>query len=231
MQAQHWKLGSAVAVMAMMAAGCGDGTGPRLGENNNPGGGTATLLVDAEIDGEDEGNGFITEFEASIRNASGQPVTGATVTFQNSSLGTVTLTETPLGSGEYYAIRPTFPSGEFRLDVVRGSDRVTGVVIQNPGMHTITAPARNATVSAGQPLTVTWTRPSKAQSAEVETENFGPVALEDVGTYTIAGTNNPANGDQRIRIFRRNEVDIAGGLPESDLTIEVRNSVEPVVVR
>lgn len=37
--------------------------------------------------------------------------------------------------------------------------------------------------------------------------------------------------DERIRVWRFNAVAIAGGLPGSRLELEVRNTVEPVVVR
>jgi len=42
--------------------------------------------------------------------------------------------------------------------------------------------------------------------------------------------NNPANANQRIRLFRFNEVDIAGGLAGSRLQIKIRAEVEPIVV-
>lgn len=212
------------------AAGCGDGTGPAT-SRNDPGTGTSTLQVIADIDANDQtGGGFITDFDVSVQDGSGNPVSGATVTVRNATLGTVTLTGTAV-AGDYFAQRSSFPAGDFRLDVVRGSDNVSGVILGGPGVHNITAPLQNATVPAGQPLTVRWTVPSQAQAAEVETRDFVPIIVPDNGSYTISGANNPANANQRIRVFRFNEVTMAGALPGSRLQVEVRKTVEPVIVQ
>lgn len=211
------------------AAGCGDGTGPAT-SRNDPGTGTSTLQVIADIDANDQtGGGFITDFGVSVQDGLGNRVSGASVTIRNATLGTVTLTEA--ASGTYFAQRNSFPSGDFRLDVVSGSNNVSGVILGGPGVHNITAPLQNAIVPAGQPLPVRWTVPSQAQAAEVETQDFAPVTVPDNGSYTISGANNPANANQRIRVFRFNEVTMAGALPGSRLQVEVRKTVEPVIVQ
>lgn len=213
-------------------AGCGDGTGPAT-SRNNPGTGSSTLRVTAEIDANDDPaviGGFSTEFGVSLRDGAGSPVSSATVTIKNSSLGTLTLPETGAGSGDYLLTGSTFPSGDFQLDVVRGTDNVRGVIVGGPGVHSITTPAQNDTVTQLQPLTVRWTVPSRAKAAEIETRDFGPATLPDTGAYVIPGPNNPARPDQRIRVFRFNEVDVAGGLLGSRLRVTVRKTVEPVTV-
>lgn len=213
-------------------AGCGDGTGPAT-SRNNPGTGSSTLRVTAEIDANDDPaviGGFSTEFAVSLRDGAGSPVSSATVTIKNSSLGTLTLPETGAGSGDYLLTGSTFPSGDFQLDVVRGTDNVRGVIVGGPGVHSITTPAQNDTVTQLQPLTVRWTVPSRAKAAEIETRDFGPATLPDTGAYVIPGPNNPARPDQRIRVFRFNEVDVAGGLLGSRLRVTVRKTVEPVTV-
>jgi hypothetical protein len=65
----------------------------------------------------------------------------------------------------------------------------------------------------------------------VETRDFGPVALPDTGAYNVAVVDNPPRPDQRIRVFRFNEVSAAGGLTGSRLRVTVRQTVEPVVVQ
>jgi len=87
------------------------------------------------------------------------------------------------------------------------------------------------TEAALQPLLVRWSVPSKAKSAELETRDFGPVTLPDTGAYQIAGVDNPVRASQRIRVFRFNDVDMAGGLVGSRLRVKVRKTVEPVVVQ
>ncbi len=225
---------AALAALALTTA-CGDGTGPAT-SRNNPGTGSSTLRVIAEIDANDDPSiigGFQTEYVVSVRTGAGLAVSGATVTISNPSLpsGKVTLPETTT-PGDYFVTGNTFPAGDFRLDVVKGTDNVSGVVVGGPGVHNILAPVKNDTVAVNQPILVRWTVPSKAKSAELETRDIGPITLPDTGAYQIAGAdNNQIRPDQRIRVFRFNEVDIAGGLLGSRLRVKVRKTVEPVVVR
>lgn len=214
------------------ALGCGSGTGPAA-SRNNPGTGTSTLLVTADIDANDVPNttAFNTEFVVQLRDAAGSPVSGATVAMGNPVLGTITLVETGVGSGDYTATRSGFPGGDFSLNVTRGTDNVRDVVLGGPSVHAITAPVQNQTVPASQALTVRWTVPSQAQFAEMETRDFGPFTAPDNGTYTFPAAQNPVRADQRVRVFRFNEVTIAGGRPGSRLRVEVRRTVEPVVVQ
>ncbi len=220
-------------VSAAVLGACSSSTGPAT-SRNNPGTGTSTLRVTADIDANDDPTiigGFSTDYTVSVRDGLGNKVSGATVTIANPSLGTITLPETAPGSGDYSLTGNTFPSGDFELNVVKGTDNVKDVVLGGPGVHNITTPVANSTVTAGQPLTVRWTVPSQAKSAEVETKDFGPVTLPDTGAYVISGANNPANASQRVRVFRFNDVDIAGGLPGSRLRVQVRKTVEPITVQ
>lgn len=213
--------------------GCGDGTGPAA-SRNNPGTGTNTLRVTGDIDANDDPaavGGFTTDYSVSLRDGAGIPVSGATVTVGNPSLGSLTLPETAPGSGDYFISGSGFPSGDFTLNVVRGTDNVRNVVLGGPGVHAVTAPVANSTMPANQALTVRWAVPSRATQAELETRDFGPQALPDTGVYVIAAANNPARPDQRIRVFRFNEVNIAGGLLGSRMRVQVRNTIEPVIVQ
>ena len=216
------------AALATAVIGCGDSFAP---DQNNAGTGTSTLKVTADIDANDVVGGFVTDFDVTVEDGAGNPVSGATVTIKNSTLGTLTLLETSAGSGDYTATRNSFPNGDFELNVIRGTDKVEGVVLGGPGVHTITAPAANATVAALQELTVTWNSPSQAKSAEVETRDYGPIALPDNGEAIIPGAEMQARLDERIRVYRFNEVNMAGGLPGSRMKVEVRQTVEPVIVQ
>ena len=217
-------------VMAGTLVACGSGTEPTV-ERNDPGTGTLTLKVTADIDANDVVGGFITDFDVDVEDAAGNPVSLATVTIKNSSLGEITLLETSAGSGKYTAVRNSFPDGDFELNVVRGTDNVQGVTLGGPGVHTITAPLANASVTALQSLIVTWNSPSQAKSAELETRNYGPVVVPDTGAAMVPALENEARADQRIRIYRFNEVGIDGGLLGSRMRVEVRQTVEPVIVQ
>lgn len=176
--------------------------------------------------------GFVTDFVVEVRDALNNAVTGATVTITNSGLGVVTLLDTG-GDGDYKATRNSFPGGDFELSVVaaNGTDRVEGVVLGGPGVHTITAPLQAGTVSSLEALTITWTVPSQAVSAEVETRDWGPALVPDAGVYVIPIADNVANGSQRIRVYRYNEVAITGGLIGSRMQVEVRQTLEPFTVQ
>ena len=217
-------------VMAGTLVACGGGTEPTV-ERNDPGTGTLTLKVTADIDAKDVVGGFITDFEVVVEDAGGNPISGATVTIKNPSIGEITLLETSAGSGEYTAVRNTFPSGDFELNVVRGTDNIQGVILGGPGIHTITAPLADASVTALQTLIVTWNSPSQAKSAELETRDYGPVVVPDTGAAMVPSLENVARADQRIRIYRFNEVGINGGLPGSRLKVEIRQTVEPVIIQ
>ena len=226
------KFSSILAATALVATlGCGgDSTGPAV-SRNSAGTGTSTMLVTADIDASNITGGFNTDYVVSLRDAIGNPVSGAAVTISNSALGTLTLPETVAGSGVYFNARLSFPAGDFRLDVTRGTDNVRGVILGGPGVHTITAPANGSVAVANQAMTVKWSVPSQAKATEVETRDFGPVALADMGSYTIAAANNPVNNNQRVRVRRYNEVDIAGGRPASRMRVTVENTAEPVNVQ
>ena len=217
-------------IMAGTLIGCGGGTEPVV-ERNDPGTGSLTLKVTADIDAKDVVGGFITDFDVKVEDAGGNPISGATVIIKNPSLGEITLLETSAGSGKYIAVRNSFPSGDFELSVVLGSDNVQGVILGGPGVHTITAPLANDSVPSLQSLIVTWNSPSQAKSAEVETRDYGPVVVPDTGAVMVPSLENVARADQRIRIYRLNEVGINGGLPGSRLKVEVRQTVEPVIVQ
>lgn len=216
--------------LAMLALGCSDATGPAA-SRNEPGTGTRTMLVEAEIEGQDVAGGFVTAFDVALRDALGNPISGATVTVSNSVLGQINLLEFSAGSGEYRASVNSFAGGDYRLSAVRGADIVQGVVVGGIAAHQISSPAANAAAVANQPMTITWTRPSEAVAADLETQDFQAQGIPDAASYIIPAGSNPARPDQRIRLWRYNEVDIAGGLFGSSLKLSIRNTVEPIVVQ
>ncbi len=216
--------------VAILFAACGDSlTDPAI-ERNDAGTGTGTLEIRADVDAFDVDGGFITEFRVRVRDGFGEDVSGAIVTISNAGFGVVTLLQDG-GGGDYEAERNAFHEGDYELSVVSGTDVVAGVVLGGPGVHTITEPTVNSTVSANQPLTVLWSVPSQARSAEVETQDYGPVLLPDTGAVIIPAASNRAREAQSIRVFRFNQVDIAGGLFGSRMQVEVRQSVDPFIVQ
>jgi hypothetical protein len=219
-----------LAALAATALACGGST--TATSHNNPGTGTSTLLVTADIQASND-NGATTNFTVTVRDGMNNRVSGATVTISNSGLpnGSVALVEATAGTGRYLNAINQFPSGDFGLSVTRNTDNVQGVVAGGLGMHTINTPARNAIVPANQPLAVSWTTPSTAKQATIWTSDFNGISTADTGSYTIAATNNPPNNACQLQVARFNEVDIAGGLAGSRLRVTFTAQVNPYVVR
>jgi hypothetical protein len=211
-----------IILVAVATAACG-GSGHTALDQNRAGTGTASLKVTADA--------TVTN-SSTLTDGLGANVSGATVTIQNAGLGgDVALTEATAGSGHYTSSKTVLPSGDFTLSVVRGTDKVQGVVVGNPGTHAINAPVVNTTVAANpQPLAVSWTTPTAAKSVTITTRNYS-VQAPDTGTYSIPPANNPVRTGQRVILKRANEVEIAGGLPGSIFRVAVTTTVDPFTVQ
>ncbi len=230
-----------VASIALVFYSCGGSTGPyQASIYNNPGTGTSTLLVTADITANNNANaigGFSIDYNVVVQDSMKNPIDSAIVTIQNAGVGPLVLPETRLpnggnrGSGTYRLNGAVFPNGDFQLDVVKGANNIHGVVLGGPMLFSILFPLQNDTLPADSAVTVRWSVPVTAKSAIVETRDFGPQTVADSGAFQILGTDNPARGNQRVRVTRSNDVDIAGGLAGSRMRVNMRITVEPILVR
>jgi len=199
---------------------------------NNPGAGSSTLLVQGDITASTITGSPVTTFSVTVRDGALATVGGATVTVRNSSVpdGVVNLVQAVSGTGAYAATLTSIPSGDFQLNVVKGSDSVQGVQVGGPGMHTINAPVQNATVTANQDLPVSWTTPAVAKQVSVVTRDMS-FSAPDLGAYTILAADNPPRASQRVTITRTNEVEAAGGLTGSRLNVSYSARIDPYTVQ
>ncbi|MFL5309222.1 MAG: hypothetical protein ACJ79H_02095 [Myxococcales bacterium] len=219
---------------AAAALACGsNNTNNAAISHNNPGTGTNTLKVVGSVTAASTPTTTApqTTFSVTVVDGAGATVNGATVTVLNSSVpdGVVNLTQAAPG-GAYTGTVASYPSGDFRLNVVKGTDNVQGVVVGGVGMHTINAPALNGTATAGQPLEVTWTTPAVAKQVSVATRDMQALA-PDTGDFIISGAQNPLRANQRVIITRTNEVEAAGGLLGSGLNVSFANRIDPYTVQ
>ena len=205
--------------MALALAACGKASTAL--ERNRGGSGSGTLFVNASIE-----QSSSTSFDLDLKDGAGVVVSGATVVIHNDPFGNVTLPEQAGTPGHYRAAMSAVSGGDFGLDVSHPSKgSVTGVVVGNPGMHTINAPMAGVAVPSGQPLQISWTTPATAYSASIDTKNFGPVQAPDTGAYTIPGASNPIENAQRLDVKRENVVNISGGTIGSQLSLTSKVSV------
>ena len=197
---------------------------------DSPGTGTVSLRVIAAAEGREVGaNGYETYFEAAVTDTAGAPVSGAAVTFL-CALGTVRLTETQ--AGVYTATRSDFAPGSYTLDVTRGPDSLVGVTTSAPEIHTVTSPAANDIVTANTAFNVRWTRPTVSDQSRLETRDYdSDWVFGDTTTLWVPSVGNPPRTDQRVRVSRRNVQVTNAGLPVSQLSVSVRQSVEPIIAQ
>lgn len=218
-----------LAAAALCLAACG-GSSSLATDRNRAGSGRSALLISGDVTASLTSSGPVTSFRVDLADGLGNVVAGATVNIATSDLGVVQLVEAIPGSGRYLNSKTSFPTGDFALSISRGSDSVQGVVVGNPGAHTINAPLKSAVVPANQPLQISWTTPLTAKSVTIETRDYSAMA-PDTGSYTIPASGNPARTPQRLNVSRVNEVDIAAGLPGSRLGVTFTSTVDPYTVQ
>ncbi len=170
-----------ILAVAAAALACGSNNSSNAAvSHNSPGTGTNTLKVVGVITAANLPTVTTqqTTFSVTVTDGTGATVNGATVTIANASVpnGSVTLTQAAAGT-PYTATVSSYPSGDFRLDVVNGADGVHNVVVGGVGMHTINSPAQNGTVPANQPPFEL--RPSKPRADSISAGGISSGAAND----------------------------------------------------
>lgn len=111
---------------------------------------------------------------------------------------------------------------------IRTENETTGeILVQGPKMFVIEQPAREATVTAGADLHVTWSQPEGAvDAATVATTNLAEVMMADTGVYDVPGMYIDV-ADDAVEITRWNDNNLApGAAPGSEIRFGV-HSVQP----
>jgi len=228
------KISCAMFITALMLSGCGgdSSTGSiPIFET-----GSKSLFVTAEIDGLDQGGGvFLTDYSVDVFDSLGVPVNDAIVKISHSQLGTSTLVLKPDSLGTYELFSQSgYSHGTYTLNVSRGTDYISNGFVFAPDIHMILYPTTSDILKQDSAFAVLWSRQYKADLVEIETRDFGPIlatdiGYPDIGSYIITASFNPRT-DQRVRIKRSNSVVLITGLAGSSFKVEIRNTVEPIVV-
>jgi hypothetical protein len=132
---------------------------------------------------------------------------------------------------QYVAVLGSY-EGSYRLDVTAGSDYVRGVQLAGPDPHSFAAPLPGTTVAAAD-LEVSWSRDDAADSAHIDTAEMDRLAIVDSGTYTVPYAQLKHDSkeikEERIRLWRSNQLLPAGSVGDSLFVVEVRNEIEILV--
>ncbi|MBK9030710.1 MAG: hypothetical protein IPL61_05120 [Myxococcales bacterium] len=213
---------------------CGGGAlSPGVGDD--PGTGSVTLLVDAEVNARPiltnarDGQDFTTEFHVQIEKAGTTVTTGSVIV--RSSEGEVALVYG--GDSNRWNGAQVGYWEVYELDVTSGSDFVEGVRVDGPALHSFTAPQAGATVDALVPLQVDWKRGEAADAASIETEQIDSLSIADTGSFMLPAGSLKSTSSQveqeRIRVERSQRVTPTGAVGGSQMRVEIRNEIEILV--
>ena len=217
---------------ALLAA-CGGGA---LDAGSQPGTGTSTLLINADVIATPlvanaaKATDFNTEFTVDLSKG-GVPVAADSVTIVSNTGTTTLVADGPLArrwrgaQAGYQQI--------YQLTIEAGADNIRDVQVDGPALHYFTAPLPGATVDATIPLVVTWKRSEPATVITLETKELHSVAISDTGTYTIPVGGLKSKPDQteqeHVQVDRAERITPSGAVVGSDVRVMVTNEIELVV--
>lgn len=222
-------------------AACGGGGALDPGAGDDPGTGTATLVVTGNISAQAHLTNALTaaDFDTSFSvriTLNTQTVMTGTVTMTSSS-GTYPLTFHPDGNqnqqGRWTGMAPAYDE-VYRLDVDSGVDNVHNVRIDGPSLHSFSAPTAGAQIDSTMPTVITWKANDAADTAALRTDQIDNLAIPDTGSYMLAAGSLKSAKDKAepntIRLTRTNRVTPAGGAAGSELAASVENEIDVVAL-
>nr|HEX4313220.1 hypothetical protein [Kofleriaceae bacterium] len=224
---------------AILLAACGGSSAASGadagGGSGSAGTGTGTLVVTGSLDATPQvGNAsdpasFTVDIAVRLQRA-GSDVTAGTVTVASSG-GSVDLVYDP-ASARWHGAQAGY-AASYTLDVAAGSDTITGVTVDGPAIHTVTAPIAGVTVDSTMALAVAWAPASAGDQAAISTRDLHAVDITDTGSYTLAAGTLRSKPDQvendDIQIARSRSVVPAGAAPGSLVAVIVENGIDVVI--
>jgi hypothetical protein len=219
-------------------AACG-GSPLDPGAGDSPGSGTQTLNVNGSahatpsVASASKSADFDTDFsvQLTLNNAA---VTTGTVTMK-STHGTVMLTFNQDNGGRWEGTAGGYDE-VYQLDVVSGSDKISGVRVDGPDIHVITAPAPGASIDTTMPLMLKWSRETAADAAALNGGDQGidGLTITDTGNYSMAPNflraDKLAARTDTIRLTRTNRIEPAGAVAGSNFEVSISNEIDVVAL-
>jgi hypothetical protein len=220
--------------ISFLVAACG-GNSLDPGAGNDPGTGTRTLLVDADVQASPRqtnpatADGFETHVEVRLEK-NGIAITTGTVTVSSNG-GDIALVFQS-SENRWWGVQTGYHE-VYELNVRSGDDAVEAVRLDGPSLHHFTAPAAGATVDATVPLAVRWDRDEAADTAMFDTEEMDDIAVADTGAFEVPvgglRSNEGETEQERLRLDRHSRIAPAGAVAGSELRVEVRNEIDVLV--
>jgi len=208
------------------------------GEGSDPGAGTNTLFVEGSANAEARNpnakvsTDFTTEFSVRVQLNGQDVATGAMVTVQSLNAST-TLTFDTGGGGRWRGTAANYDES-YRLDVVSGTDKVTGVIVDGPSLHYFTAPMQGASLDSTMMIPVTWARDEGAETASIRVGDLDRLTIEDTGTYNLPPNTLRSEKDKTrentIELRRSNHIAPAGAIAGSNFQVSISNELEVVAL-
>jgi hypothetical protein len=195
------------------------------------GGGSRTLEVIATMDYQVHDNETTINIEV---NKDGAPLEGANVVVKDDENGTThEIAQQNAGADTVYRQNLSGYIRRAELRVELDNDRLDAK-LEGPGPHRITEPENGRTFKRsdiGDNLTVKW-KTDDGIAADETTIRLGwgdrhsSTIKEDPGNYDIPSASL-ADGNEEVRVIRRNRVNLDGGIGQSKLEIsyEARNDI------
>jgi hypothetical protein len=225
----------------LVLAACG-GSPLDPGAGNSLGTGTSTLLVDgnarahAQISNAKSSTDFTTEFsvQVTLNNA---PVTTGTVEVKSSKL-TTPLTFNPNGQnggqgGRWEGTAAGYDEA-YELNVISGTDKVMGVIVDGPDIHLFTAPMAGASLDSTIANDMKWSRAAAADIATLKIGDLDHVTIADTGTFSIPPGSLKAEKDQshpnQLILSRENHVAPKGAVAGSTFSVSVDNELDVIAL-
>jgi hypothetical protein len=122
----------------------------------------------------------------------------------------------------------------YELDVTNGTDKVSGVIVDGPDIHVITAPKPGASLDATMAFTTTWDRGAAATEARLAVGDQDGIVIPDTGTYSVApGSLHTDSGQSRtntLRLTRTNNIEPQGAIAGSTFSVSVENELDIVAL-
>ena len=202
------------------------------GSGDEAGAGTNTLFVEGSANAEANNanarnsTDFTTEFNIRVQ-LNGQDLLGtAMVTIESLKVKT-TLTFDQ--NGRWRGTASGYDES-YRLDIVSGNDKVTGVIVDGPDIHTMDAPTQGAALDSTMPIDVKWGRGEQADECSIDVGHIDRLTIADNGKYTLPPGSLDAEKDKtkenNIEIRRTNHIAPAGAIGGSNFQVSIRNDID-----